>query len=237
MTPEGRQVLVNGGPAPADATRAVGRRLPFWDRDLDMVVLTHPDEDHFRGLVEVLRRYDVDTVVQGGGVSENPLYLEWKKVLDGKDTRRVTAVRGQTIFLGPATRLEVLGPPSEPVIATGSPTNDNGVVLRLSDGEVSFLLTADIEVEAEDRLLTDGAPLKSTVLKVAHHGSRTSTTPRFLSAVSPAVAVISAGADNPHGHPNPDVTARLADTPGEDRTFLTAELITDGRRLWVKTER
>ena len=138
--------------------------------------------------------------------------------------------------------MEVLGPPSNPMRGTGSDVNNNGVVLRLVYGGVSFLLTGDIEAGAEERLLLSGLPLRSTVLKVAHHGSRTSTTEQFLSAVSPAVAVVSAGAANPYGHPHPEVTGRRAAMPGESRTYVTAErgaieFTTDGERLWVRTER
>ena len=242
VTPEGRQVLVDGGPGAMDAAHAVGDRVPFWDRDLDMVALTHPDEDHFRGLLEVLDRYGVDVVLEGSGDSENPLYLEWKKALESEETRRVTAFRGQTIALDGATRLEVLNPAAGHVRGTGSDRNNNGLVLRLVYGDVSFLLTADIEAEAEERLLERGAALQSSVLKVPHHGSKTSTTRRFLLAVSPVSALISAAADNPYGHPHPEVLGRLEAVPGRDRTFITAErgdieFITDGERLWVSTER
>ena len=194
VTPEGRKVLVDGGPGAMGAAQAVGNKLAFWDRDLDLVVLTHPDEDHFRGLVDVLDRYDVEAVLEGGGVSDNPLYLEWEKALEGEGIRHVAAFQGQTIALDKATYLEVLNPPSRWIKGTGSELNNNGVVLRLVHGEVSFLLTADIEAAAERRLLHEGLPLSSTVMKVPHHGSQTSTTPQFLSAVRPAAAVISAGA-------------------------------------------
>ena len=242
VTPEGAQVLVDGGPRIMDAARAVGGRLPFWDRDLDIVVLTHPDEDHFRGLVEVVDRYGVGLVLENGGNSENPLFLEWQQRLQERDIKAISAFGGQTIALGEATTLQVLSPPPRPLRGTGSDRNNNGVVLRLAYGEVSFLLTADVEAAAEGRLLQGGVPLRSSVLKVPHHGSRTSTTPDFLAAVNPAAAVISAGADNRHGHPHLDVTKRLELTPGGDRTYLTAErgdieFITDGRRLWVKTQR
>ena len=225
-----------------DAARAVGGRLPFWDRDLEMVVLTHPHEDHFRGLVEIVDRYRVGLVLENGGNSENPLFLEWQRRLQERDVKAVPAFRGQTIALGEATTLEVLNPPSRPLVGTDSDRNNNGVVLRLSYGDVSFLLTADLEATAEGGLLRAGVPLQSTVLKVPHHGSRTSTTPDFLTAVKPVAAVISAGADNRHDHPHSDVTRRLELTLGGDRTYLTAErgdveFITDGRRIWVKTER
>ena len=205
-------------------------------------MLTHPDEDHFRGLPEVLDRYDVDTVLDSGMDSQNPLYLEWQRSLERRDIRPVTAYQGQTISLDSVTRLEVLNPPLESRKGgTGSAPNNNGVVMRLVYGEVSFLLTADIEAEAESRLLRNVPSfLKSNVLKVPHHGSKTSTTPRFLAAVSPVAAVVSAGAGNPYGHPHPDVTGRLEAALGVDRTYVTAqqgdiEFITDGKRLWVKT--
>ena len=242
VTPQGRQVLVDGGPDPIGAARAVGHRLSFWDRDLDLVDLTHPDEDHFRGLAEILDRYRVDVVLESGMDSQNPLYLEWRKAVETEGARRVTATQGQKIELGGSISLEVVNPGPHLMVGTNSDSNNNGVVIRLVYGRVSFLLTADIEAEAEERLLREGLPLQSTVLKVPHHGSRTSTTSGFLAAVAPVVAVTSAGADNPFGHPHAEVTARLESAIGEGRSYLTAEhgdveLITDGRRLWVKTER
>ena len=242
VTAQGKQVLVDGGPGITDAARAVGSRLPFWDRDLDMLVLTHPDKDHFRGLIEVLDRYDSDVVLEGSTISEAALYLEWEKAVEGEETRQVAAARGQIIGLDGSTWLEVLNPSPRPTGGALTDSNNDGVVLRLVSGEVSFLLTADIEAEAEARLLREGLPLESTVLKVPHHGSRTSTTRQFLYAVSPVAAVISAGAGNQYGHPHPEVTSRLETRPGESNTYLTAErgdveFITDGKRLWVKTER
>ena len=241
VTPEGRQVLVDGGPDAMDTTTAIGGKMPFWDRNLDMVVLTHPDEDHFRGLLEVLRRYNVGTVVDSGIDSRKPLYLEWQRALGRRNIHPVTAFQGQTISLDSVTRLEILSPPLRPIRdASSDSNNNNGVVMRLVYGGVSFLLTADIEAEAEARLLRKDLSLKSSVLKVPHHGSKTSTTPRFLSAVSPVAAVVSAGADNRYGHPHPQVTGRLEDALGVDGTYITAqqgdiEFITDGKRLWVKT--
>ena len=242
VTPGGRQVLVDGGPGPLGAASALGQRLGPGDRDLDLVVLTHPDEDHFRGLLEVVERYRVEPVLEGVSPTENPLFLEWTRVLEERGTRRVQGVQGQAVQLDEATRLEVLAPPPGSIRGAGSPTNNNGLVLKLRYGRISFLLAADIEVEAEDHLLDQWVSLESTVLKVAHHGSRTSSTPGFLAAVGPAATVISVGTDNRHGHPHPEVMARLEGALGEGRTYLTSErgqveFITDGQRLWVKTDR
>jgi competence protein ComEC len=114
-------------------------------------------------------------------------------------------------------------------------------VLRLNWGKVSFLFTADIREEVEFALIGQRANLKSTVLKVSHHGSKTSTTSQFLAAVDPEVAVISVGEDNPFGHPSPEVLERLIDRLGEDNVYRTdkdgtIEFTTDGETLWVKAD-
>ena len=134
--------------------------------------------------------------------------------------------------------MEVLNPPGSLFEGTSHDVDNNGVVLRLIWGKVSFLFTADIRKEAEFELIRQRANLRSTVLKVAHHGSKTSTSPQFLAAVNPEVAVISAGADNPFGHPSPEVVERLIASLGEDNVYRTdedgtMEFITDGERLWV----
>jgi len=119
--------------------------------------------------------------------------------------------------------------------------DNNGVVLRLSWGQLSFLFTADIRQEVEFELIGQRANLRSTVLKVAHHGSKTSTTSQFLASVDPEVAVISVGIDNSFGHPSLEVVERLIGRLGEDNVYRTdedgtIELITDGERLWVKRD-
>lgn len=238
-SPAGKRILVDGGPAPRTALRHLDDRTRFWDRDIDLVVLTHGDEDHFAGLVDVVRRYDIGGVMQGGFASESPLYPGWEKVLVDRGMVRLPAERGQTIDLGEPLRLEILHPPPGNESAS---RNNSGAVLKLSYGEVSFLLTADIEAEAEAELLRNYSNLDSTVLKVPHHGSNTSTTPAFLRSVGPDIAVISAGKENPFGHPSPLVMARLLRVLPSERILTTADhgsirLSTDGKRLWLHTNR
>ena len=138
--------------------------------------------------------------------------------------------------------MEVLNPPIPLLTGTESDIDNNGVVLWISVEEVSFLLTADIQQEAEFELIARRARLNSTVLKVAHHGSSASTTPEFLAVVDPRVAVISVGKDNPYGHPGDEVIARLEENVGSENIYRTdenstIEFITDGERLWVRTDR
>ncbi|MBN1138642.1 MAG: DNA internalization-related competence protein ComEC/Rec2, partial [Anaerolineae bacterium] len=212
-TPRGQQILVDGGPSPTALTTALGQEMPFWDRSLDLVVMTHADADHITGLVEALRRYQVDGWLDNGYAEKQSIYEECEKELDREQVPRYTAQAGAAIDLGDGAILAALNPMSLPNPAAGARTdsNDQSVVLRLTWGRASVLLTGDIGAETESALLRSGQPLSASVLKVAHHGSNSSSTAGFLSAVQPSIAVISAGAGNRFGHPAPAVLERLAE--------------------------
>jgi competence protein ComEC len=237
--PNGQDILIDGGPDPQKINLELSERLPFWDRTIDLVVCTQPQADHITGLVEVLQRYKVKQVLEPGVSYNSSIYQEWCNLVEEKQIKRDKAQAGQEIDLGNGIRLEVLNPPVSLWEGTSDDVDNNGVVLRLSWGKVSFLFTADIREEVEFELIGQRASLKSTVLKVSHHGSKTSTTSQFLAAVAPEVAVISVGEDNPFGHPSPEVVERLIDRLGEDNVYRTdedgtIEFITDGEKLWVK---
>jgi competence protein ComEC len=236
-----QQVLIDGGPSPQALTLELGDRMPFWDRTIELVVLTHPHSDHLAGLVEVLQRYKVEQVLYPDLDYESPLYEEWLRLVKGKDIKRTLAQTGQQIDLGDGVIVNVLSPGISPLTGTGSDINNNSVVLRLSTGPVSFLLTGDIEQEAEFELIAQRADLSSTVLKVGHSGSNTSTTPEFLAAANPRVAVISVG-ENRFGHPSQEVMERLEQKLGLRNIFRTDEQGTieftiDREGLWVKVQR
>jgi competence protein ComEC len=189
--------------------------------------------------VEVLQRYKVKQVIEPGVSYNSSIYREWCNLIEDKGIEYNIARAGQEIDLGSGIEIEVLNPPESLFEGTSHDVDNNGVVLRLSWSKVSFLFTADIREEIEFELIGQRANLKSTVLKVAHHGSETSTSPQFLAAVDPEVAVISVGADNSFGHPSPEVVERLIDRLGEDNVYRTdedgtIELITDGERLWLR---
>jgi len=241
QTPNGQNILIDGGPDPQKINLELSKKLPFWDRTIDLVVCTQPQADHVTGLVEVLQRYKVKQVLDPGIPYETSIYQEWLRLIEHKGIEHNVARAGQEIDLGNGINLEVLNPPESLFEGTSHDVDNNGVVLRLSWGQLSFLFTADIREEVEFELIGQRANLKSTVLKVAHHGSKTSTTSQLLAAVAPEVAVISVGADNSFGHPSPEVVERLIDRLGEDNVYRTdedgtIELITDGKRLWVKAE-
>jgi competence protein ComEC len=242
QTPTHQDILVDGGPSPQAIGLELGEKLPFWDRTIDLVILTHPHADHLTGLIEVLQRYKVKQVLYPDIDYDSPLYDEWLSLIEEKDIKHTIAQIGQQIDLGEGVIIEVLNPPASLLTDTESDIDNNGLVLRLSMGDASFLLTADIFWEAEFELITRRANLESTVLKVAHHGSDTSTTPEFLAVVNPQVAVISTGAEDRFGHPNDEVMERLTEVLDEDKIYLTSEngtieFTTDGERLWVKAEK
>ena len=242
-TPSGQHILIDGGPSSENVCLELGDTLPFWERTIDMVVLTHAHDDHVTGLVEVLRRYQVEQVLYPEGIAYmSNAYSEWLSVIEEKGIKHDRAQAGQRIDLGGGATLEVLNPPPDFLEGTESDIDNNGVVLHLKMGEISFLLTADIYGDGELYLVCERMELKSTVLQVSHHGSSTSTSEIFLAAVDPHVAVISAGSDNRFGHPSDDVMARLTERIVSDGIYLTSErgtitFTTDGKKLWVETER
>jgi competence protein ComEC len=236
-SPDGHQVLVDGGPGDA-VLRGLGDELPWYDRSLDLVVLTHPQADHMYGLIDVLGRYDVRRVLAGPGKQTGAGFAAWLDATHSEGVGIETAHPGMTLDLGDGARLDVLGP--DAAMAADPELNNTGVVMRVSWGSVSFLLTADIEAKAERALLADGADLRASVLKVGHHGSLTSSTPEFLAAVQPQIAAVSTGEGNRFGHPAPDVVRRIEQqyAPVYDTAVSGAiHFETDGTTLWVSTSR
>jgi len=234
-SPAGHNILVDGGPNGEAITAALGRHLPFWDRHLHLVVLTHPDQDHLAGLVTVLERYDVDQVLAPALTDDSAAVRAWQEAIAERDIPQREAFAGQWVDLGDGARLSVVYPPQELLAAD---EDDSSLVLKVSLGEAAFLLTGDIGAEGEASLVSNHADLRTPVLKVAHHGSRASTTAAFLAAVQPLTAVISVGADNSYGLPAAETLDRLGSRP-VFRTDLNGdvEMSTDGRKLWVKTGR
>jgi competence protein ComEC len=235
-SPAGHRILVDGGPSGEAISEALGRHLPFWDRHLDLVVLTHPDQDHLAGLVTVLERYDVDQALLPATECGSAVCRSWSEALEREHVPTTEASAGQWIDLGGGAWLSVLHPPPEGL--TGADEDDNGVVLKLTLGEASFLLTADLGEKGETYLTNRHADLRATVLKVAHHGSAGSTSPDFLAGVQPLMAVVSVGRDNGYGLPSPGTLGRLEPRP-VFRTDVNGdiEISTDGERLWVKVDR
>ncbi len=234
-TPDGVQVLIDGGPDSA-VLRELPTVMPWWDRSLDMIVATHPDKDHIGGLVDVLTRYDVGAIIRTENESDTAASSAFV-LMAAEEVGAIThyARAGDTITLGASTRLTVYSPASDP---TAWESNQSSIVARLTYGGIDFMLTGDAGVGIEVYLVdTYGSVLQSEVLKLGHHGSDTSTSEDFLRIVAPRYAVVSASIDNRYGHPHGEVLKRVRDFG--TRVVSTAEQGTvvfksNGAELWLE---
>jgi competence protein ComEC len=216
----GGRMLVDGGPDPDRLLVELDRRLPPWDRRIDVLVLTHPHEDHVAGMPLLLERYRIGQIFESGMRGPGPGYAAFARELVAIGAPPVgTLATGARLGLD-EIRMTVLWPdpghvPREPPDA-GRGINDVSIVLL---GEVAgrrFLLTGDVEDDVDPILAARGLP-PVDILKVAHHGSGTASTPAFLEVVRPRVAIVSSGAGNPYGHPARSTIDRLRSTGADVR--------------------
>ncbi len=263
-TPEKIQILIDGGPD-AKILEKLGKEMPFWDRTIDMAILTHPDPDHLNGIIEVLKRYKIKEIIYTGVVPED-LKQKGVDIIEKSKAEKVIARAGQRIDLGQTpldskhltgqVYIDILYPFEDITGQKFSDFNQTSIVCRLVYGKISFLLTGDAPKSVEYQLLAredscrdlcireDSCPnsckfatLNSDVLKVGHHGSKTSTSDYFLKAVSPEIAVISVGKDNKFGHPNEEVLDILSQQNIRTvRTDLIGDIkiISNGENYWLE---
>lgn len=205
-SPSGIQMLVDGGPHKS-VLRPLGKEMSFFDRSIDIVAWTHPDADHIGGLPDILERYKISYLLKSQNESETALHGALERRISVEEAKEVEVRRGQVIDLGEGVFVEVLFPDRD--IGSGD-ANLSSAVLRVVYGKTEFLLTGDTPKPIEEYLVSiDGNELHSDVLKLSHHGSKTSSSAIFLSAVSPDYAVVSAGCDNRYGHPHKEVLDRV----------------------------
>jgi competence protein ComEC len=230
QTPRGKQVLIDGGANAPQTLAQVGQRMPFWDRWLDMVILTSPTPGRLPGLIPVLERYDVDFINVSPETGRGNLYERWEALLAARPAGSVgTLWAGLTWELDTGVTLETLWPEPD---RSGGP-----LVLRLSYGDTSFLFGGEATVVVEEALAArEEYNLRSSVLLLARHGARTASTPVFLQTVAPEIVIISAGSET-HG-PDPAVLARVMDKPVYRTDEAGAITITsDGRQIHVRVAR
>jgi len=206
--PGGNQILIDGGPDNS-VLQKLSQAMPFYDRSIDLLILTHPDSDHLNGLVEVLKRYEVGRIIETGILDKSAEYDEWNKLIKEKNIAVTYAVGGQKIKIGDGFMLEILYPNRNLAGQTVNNTNNTSIVSRLDYGKNSFLFTGDEEGAEEAYLVGLGENIDVDILDVAHHGSKNSTSEEFVAAVSPEVAVIQAGRKNRYGHPAQETLNRL----------------------------
>ena len=239
-TYRGRQILIDGGPG-SQVLNQLGSVMPFWDRSIDVLVLSHPHADHVSGLVEVLKRYKVDEIIMPEVVFEGEAYKEFVELAKDKDVKVDFAYEGERIFFDDSTVFDVYYPAKGLIETDNDPKDGDGktnpneasIVGKLTFGLDNILFTGDVGAETE-KLLAQKYDLDSNILKVAHQGSRFSTSEEFVNDVSPEYAVIMVG-QNSYGHPTKEVLDRLnaagvivlrTDQDGTVRFFLNRDNVT-----------
>lgn len=207
-TPFGQNILIDGGPG-SKVINELNEELAWFDRFIDLVIVTHPDNDHIGGLIPVLERFAVGKVIYTGVMHESPVYDEFKVILKEKDVD-VNIINGpEEIKFGKNCNLNIIFPVRSFVGLGVDVVNNSSIVAMLNCAQKKFLLAGDIEEEVESELVEKGLELSADVYKASHHGSDTSNIQSFLELVKPEIVVIQVGADNTFGHPSLRVIKRF----------------------------
>ena len=212
VTPGGKQIVIDSGPG-NKITDCLSSKMPFWDRTIEMVVLTHPQKDHLEGLLAVLSRYKVKMTLTTGVENETELFKGWQTAIKAEGAKIYAPKAGDRLILdsarGQTSSMDILWPTKDKLelwkLAGLSELNESSVVLRLQMGEFCAYLTGDIPKE----ILAGLIDRSCQVLKISHHGSKTGTNQEILDSAKPAVAVIQVG-KNSFGHPHKEVLDLLA---------------------------
>lgn len=216
QTPDHQDILIDGGPGSAVVER-LSQRLPAGDNDIEFMISTHPDSDHLAGLVAVMKKFQVKTVLTTGVVVKTKVYGQWEDLLREQQPTILYAQAEQSYTVGPDARIDILWPVGSlrdvPWTAPGKNgvggTNDTGIVAKATCAGSTVLLTADTSHDVEEKMISRGLDLHAALLKIGHHGSRFSSALEFLKAVQPVQVVVSVGAKNTYGHPHPIILQRL----------------------------
>lgn len=211
VTPQKHQILIDGGPSDVILEK-LAKKMPFWDRTIDLMILTHPSADHLRGLLPILERYTINQILWTGVEVETAVFEEWVKLIEKEKADIFISQAGQKIKMGEFLYIDILHPAQAlegEKMRGGKAINNTSIVARLTYNENSFLFTGDIEKEVEKELIEREVYLDSDILKVAHQGSRTSSLRDFIEKVSPEIAVISVGRENIYNHPHQEVLDNL----------------------------
>ncbi len=207
-TPNRAKVIIDGGPNNSVLAK-IGRSLSFYDRTIEILIITHPDSDHLAGAVEVLKNYDIGLVLTNGRECATKICGEFEKIAKEKNIKIVTARTGQKIDFGGNAIMDIFLPSQAQAFSGKKEDNNFSIISRLSYGADSFLFMGDAEVKEELALLAAWPDLSAEVLKVGHHGSKNSSNQLFLDKIKPKFSIISVGAKNRYGHPTSEALEKL----------------------------
>ena len=207
-TPFGQNILIDGG-ADYKVIEELEKELQWWDRAIDLMILTHPHDDHVAGLIFVLERYNVKKILYTGVVHSAPAYLEWLKIVKAKNIPLMIIDRPQKIIFGNDCFLNIIYPRQSLLGKSVSNLNNSSIIAELDCENKTVLFMGDAEIEVEEELIKTGDLRSVEILKVGHHGSNTSSHQEFLEMVNPQKAIISSGKNNKFGHPSLRIIKRL----------------------------
>jgi competence protein ComEC len=202
-SPTHNQMIIDGGP-PRTILGELRKVMPFYDRDIDTLLVSNPDKDHIAGFINVLENYTVHQVIEPGTLKDTDIYKKLEQDIIAEPAQRILARRGMVFDLGSGALLTILYPDKD--VSDQSP-NEGSIIARLTYGSTSVMFTGDAPNKTEEyELGLDGDNVRSDILKAGHHGSKTSADENFIKAVNPKWAIISAGFHNQYGHPNKETT-------------------------------
>lgn len=203
-TPNRGKIIIDGGPDNSVLAK-IGRALSFYDRAIEILIITHPDSDHLAGAVEIARNYDIGAILINGKECATKICEEFNKIVKEKNIKVIVASAGQKIDFGNNVKMDIFLPAKSSFVKTAegkAEDNNFSIISYLTYGEDSFLFAGDAEIKEELDLINTWTGLTADVLKVAHHGSKNSMNQLFLEKINPKFSVISVGAKNRYGHPH-----------------------------------
>lgn len=205
QTPQNHQILIDGGPSYSKVLDGLSSEMSFWDKEIDLIILTHPESDHISGLLSVLENYKIDNILWTGIEKDGEKVKTWERMINEEGANIYYANFGDKVVMNDIV-LEIISPKESLKGEYFKESNDTAVVSKLYYKNSTFLFTGDISSKMEKKLLENN--IDSDVLKIAHHGSKYSTSQEFLDEVSPLLSVIQVG-KNSYGHPTEEVLTRL----------------------------
>ncbi|MFA5714348.1 MAG: ComEC/Rec2 family competence protein [Candidatus Paceibacterota bacterium] len=234
QTPQNHQVLIDGGPSYSKVLDGLSSEMSSWDKEIDLIILTHPESDHMTGLLSVLENYKVDNILWTGVEKDGEKFEIWERMISEEGADIHYANSGDKVVMNDIV-LEIISPEEFLKEQYFKESNDTAIVSKLYYKDSTFLFTGDISFKTEKKLLEDN--IDSDVLKVAHHGSKYSTSQEFLDKVSPLLSVIQVG-KNSYGHPTEEVLTRL-DNSGikvlRNDTNGNIKIVSDGTNYKIIT--
>lgn len=231
-TPQQRKIIIDF--ANKQGLKDLAKKIPWWDKTIDLIIISHPHDDHIVGLIPIIKKYKIKNIIYNGVLDNSPFYLELLKIIKEKNIPLLVPQENQTIELEPNCKIKFLFPGDRYYQRGLDNLNNSSIVNQLICQNSIFLFMGDAETEVENELLEQGINLKSDVIKIGHHGSLSSSQEKFLKAVQAKIAIIMVGKNNKYGHPSLRILKRLEKLQTEIfRTDLNGSItiIDDGKTL------